>query len=71
MDLPEKIKRKRLGDKMTQRQFADKMGVTISMQKSYEIGKAEPNLLYMDKLNGVNVMEEVGTIIIEIKIYKK
>lgn len=32
---------------ITQQQFADKFKVTLAMQKSYEGGKAEPDLLYL------------------------
>lgn len=44
------IKRIRLTNEETQAKFAERMGVTVAMQKSYETGRAEPNILYMDKI---------------------
>jgi transcriptional regulator with XRE-family HTH domain len=51
--LPLNIKkiRKLLGD--TQQAFADKFSVTTDMQKSYEGGKASPDILYMGRLENV------------------
>lgn len=35
---------------LTQIEFAQKIGATINQQKSYELNKAKPSLLYMERL---------------------
>jgi transcriptional regulator with XRE-family HTH domain len=52
--LSDNIKKIRLIVALKQEAFAEQMGVTLGMEKSYEAGRANPDILYLNKLETIS-----------------
>lgn len=71
--LPINIKRIRALKKMTQAEFVEFIGfdTSIAMQKSYEAGKTEPGVLYMQKLTEISGLSTSELFTIPVKSLRK
>jgi transcriptional regulator with XRE-family HTH domain len=74
MHLKDNLKNIRKIRDKTQAEFAEILGVSLAMQKSYEGGKAKPDNIYLDKLSrlsGFGVSELINSQIDISEIAKK